>query len=210
VIRVAIAATSPTVRAGLGALLAGHPGFVVLETNARPGELADLADTVEADVVLLALEAGQPLPLPLALPPDGAGREPAIVVLGDEPADQWASRALRAGARGALPRTAGGDQIAAAVSAAAAGLVVRAAETTGALPRPTLLPATPPIQPLTAREIEVLGVLAEGLGNKAMALRLGISEHTIKTHVGSIYAKLGVSTRAEAIANAARLGLIML
>jgi DNA-binding NarL/FixJ family response regulator len=210
VIRVAIAASSPTVRAGLGALLAGHSGLVVLETLARPGELADLAETAEADVVILAIDPGEPLPLPLALPPDGAAREPAIVVLGDEPAERWASRALRAGARGALPRTAGGDQIAAAVTAAAAGLVVRPAEPAGAIPRPTLLPVAPPIQPLTGREIEVLAVLAEGVGNRAIAARLGISEHTIKTHVASIFSKLGVSTRAEAVASAARLGLIML
>ena len=209
-IRVAIAANSPTVRAGLGALLAGHAGFVVLETLARPGELADLAETTEADVVLLAVDPGEPLPLPLSLPPDGAGREPAIVVLGDEPAERWASRALRAGARGALPRTADGEQIAAAVTAAAAGLIVRPAEAGGALPRPALRPAAPPIQPLTGREIEVLALLAEGLGNRAIATRLGISEHTIKTHVGSIFSKLGVSTRAEAVASAARLGLIML
>jgi DNA-binding NarL/FixJ family response regulator len=191
-------------------MLAGHSGFTVLETLARPGTLADLVETIEADVVLLALEPGEPLPLPLALPPDGAGREPAIVVLGDEPAERWSSRALRAGARGALPRTASGEQIAAAVAAAAAGLVVRAAEPAGALPRPTLRAVAPPVQPLTAREIEVLAMLAEGLANKAIATRLSISEHTVKTHVGSIFSKLGVSTRAEAVASAARLGLIML
>ncbi len=209
-IRVVIAAASPAVRAGLGALLAAHSGFTVLETLARPGGLGHVLETVEADVVLLALEPGEPLPLPLAVQPDGAGREPAIVVLGDEPADAWASRALRAGARGALPRTAGGDQIAAAVSAVAAGLVVRTAEPAGALPLPALRPIAPPVQPLTAREVEVLAMLAEGLGNKAIAVRLGISDHTVKTHVGSIFGKLGVSTRAEAVASSARLGLIML
>jgi ATP/maltotriose-dependent transcriptional regulator MalT len=63
---------------------------------------------------------------------------------------------------------------------------------------------------LTGREVEILGLLAEGLGNKAIAGRLGISEHTVKTHVTSVFAKLAVSTRAEAVANAIRLGLIML
>jgi DNA-binding CsgD family transcriptional regulator len=66
------------------------------------------------------------------------------------------------------------------------------------------------VQPLTGREIEILGLLAEGLGNKAIAGRLGISEHTVKSHLTSVFAKLDVSTRAEAVASAARLGLIML
>jgi DNA-binding NarL/FixJ family response regulator len=73
-----------------------------------------------------------------------------------------------------------------------------------------VLRATVPAPGLTPREIEVLGMLAEGLGNKVIAARLGISDHTVKTHVAAIFGKLGVSTRAEAVASAARLGLIML
>lgn len=207
--RVVIAAAAPAVRAGLSALLSANPSFTVLETAARPGLLADLADTVEAEVLLVALEPGEPLPVPLALPPDRAGREPAVVVLGDDPPDAWAARAIRAGARGALSRTATGEQIAAAVAAAAAGLVVTPAESAPAL-RPAVHASTAPAQALSPREIEVTAMLAEGLGNKVIAARLGISEHTIKSHVASIFAKLGVSTRAEAVVSAARLGLIML
>ncbi len=207
--RVLITATSPTVRAGLGALLAGHANLTLLEAPGRPGLLADLAETVEADVVLLALEPGELLPLPLGLPPDLAGREPAVVVLGDDMAEGWIPRALRAGARGALPRTATGEQIAAAVTAAAAGLVVQPAALSPALARPTLNPIAP-APPLTPREVEVLAMLAEGLANKAIAGRLAISEHTVKTHVAAIFGKLGVSTRAEAVATAARMGMLML
>jgi DNA-binding NarL/FixJ family response regulator len=181
----------------------------VLEVYGRPARLAELAEAVEADVILLALEPGEPLPLPLGLPPDAAGREPAVVVLGDDQVDGWVQRALRAGARGALPRTATGEQIAAAVAAAAAGLVVMPAAAPAAATRPTLDPAVP-VQSLTPREVEVLAMLAEGLANRAIGERLAISEHTVKTHVGAIFAKLGVSTRAEAVAIAARLGLLML
>jgi DNA-binding CsgD family transcriptional regulator len=70
--------------------------------------------------------------------------------------------------------------------------------------------SAPPTQPLTPREIEVLGMLAEGLGNKTIARRLGISEHTVKFHVGSILAKLDASSRTEAVTLGARRGLIML
>jgi DNA-binding NarL/FixJ family response regulator len=209
VTRVLVAATSPTIRAGLRALLAAYSDLTVLEAPGRPGQLADLAETVEADVVLLALEPGEPLPLPLALPPDDAGREPAVVVMGDEPLEGWVQRALRAGARGVLPRGASAGQIAAAVSAAAAGLVVRPAMTWPAPARPTL-DAIAPAQSLTPRESEVLALLAEGLGNRAIAARMAISEHTVKSHVAAIFGKLGVSTRAEAVAIGVRSGMLML
>jgi DNA-binding CsgD family transcriptional regulator len=78
------------------------------------------------------------------------------------------------------------------------------------LPTPARAVPAPPAQPLTPREIEVLGMLAEGLGNKTIARRLGISEHTVKFHVGSILAKLDASSRTEAVTLGARRGLIML
>nr|WP_228035594.1 response regulator transcription factor [Oculatella sp. LEGE 06141] len=71
------------------------------------------------------------------------------------------------------------------------------------------LPASPS-QVLTPREIEVLGMLAEGLGNKAIAKRLSISEHTVKFHISSIFTKFGVSSRTEAVMLGARQGLILL
>jgi DNA-binding NarL/FixJ family response regulator len=67
-----------------------------------------------------------------------------------------------------------------------------------------------PAQALTVREIEVLGMLAEGLGNKAIALRLGISTHTAKFHVASILAKLGAGGRTEAVTIGMRRGLLMI
>lgn len=168
-------------------------------------------ETVEADVALLALEPGEAPILPPRVPSDETGRSPAIVVLGDEPAASWATRALRSGARGTLPRTATADQIVAAVLAAAAGLMVRQpAERNSPFHSVGSSIPTRSLQALTPREIEILALLAEGLGNKAIAARLGISDHTVKTHLTSVFAKLDVSTRAEAVASAARLGLIML
>ena len=68
----------------------------------------------------------------------------------------------------------------------------------------------PPGQELTPRELEVLQLLAEGLANKAIALQLDISEHTVKFHVNAILAKLGVQSRTQAVVRATRLGLIIL
>jgi DNA-binding NarL/FixJ family response regulator len=123
-----------------------------------------------------------------------------------------AADAVRRGAAAVLPRDASPEEILAAVTAADAGLVT--------LPRPTalsLLPAglslsrtsAPAAEPLTPREIEVLSLLAEGAGNKMIARRLGISEHTVKFHVGSILAKLDASSRTEAVTLGLRQGLIM-
>jgi DNA-binding CsgD family transcriptional regulator len=72
-------------------------------------------------------------------------------------------------------------------------------------------PTVPPlVEPLTPREGEVLALLVEGLSNRAIAARLGISEHTAKFHVGAVLGKLGAESRAEAVTLAARLGLVVL
>jgi DNA-binding NarL/FixJ family response regulator len=209
VTRVLLVASSPAVRAGLAALLSGHSGLIVLESGTTPGRVGSSLDLVEADVMVVALEPGEDPPLPLRARPDTAARLPGVVLLGDEPTSGWATRALRNGAQGALPRTATADQIVAAVLAVGAGLTVREAPDGNTLQTRTPLP-TEAHPALTGREVEILALLAEGLGNKTIAARLGISEHTVKTHVTSVFAKLGVSTRAEAVANAIRLGLIML
>jgi DNA-binding NarL/FixJ family response regulator len=210
VTRVLLVASSPAVRAGLAALLSGQPGLTVLESGTTPGRVSSSLDLLEADVMVLALEPGEDPPLPFRSQPDTAARVPSVLLLGDEPASAWATRALRNGALGVLPRTATADQIIAAVMAVAAGLTVREAED-GAVALHPRAPLPSQFHPLlTGRELEILGLLAEGLGNKIIAARLGISDHTVKTHVTSIFAKLEVSTRAEAVANAIRLGLLML
>jgi DNA-binding NarL/FixJ family response regulator len=104
--------------------------------------------------------------------------------------------AADAGQAGLLPRDASPAQIAAALRAVAAGLTVRA----GATPRPAfeaLGEGEPPL--LTPREIEVLAAIGNGGSNKAVARRLGISEHTVKFHVESLFRKLGAASRAEAV-----------
>lgn len=153
---------------------------------------------------------------------------PAAVLLVPDADDagHWAPAALRAGVRAVLPRTASAAEIALAVESAAAGLVVLHPEVAAALlaaavhadtvdhPAPSPRAALPDElasgPPLTPREIEVLGMLAEGLGNKQIAPRLGITEHTVKYHVASIFAKLGASSRTEAVMVGARRGLVML
>jgi DNA-binding NarL/FixJ family response regulator len=126
--------------------------------------------------------------------------------------------ALQAGASAVLPECADGDLLCTAIRAAAQGLVTLSAEFRDHLvdasgPRSALESDAedepPPIE-LTARELQVLRLLAEGESNKSIARRLGITPHTAKFHVASIVAKLGATGRTDAVAKAMRLGLVMI
>jgi DNA-binding NarL/FixJ family response regulator len=122
---------------------------------------------------------------------------------------EQAREALGGGARGVLSRERLDEQLLPAVRAAVLGLLVVDDAFGEAIVRP--LPAADPlVEPLTARETEVLQLLAEGLTNRRLGERLGISEHTAKFHVNAILGKLGARSRGEAIAQAARLGLLLL
>ena len=142
-------------------------------------------------------------------------------------ATAWAREALREGVvRALLPPAASAGEIIAAVEAVSAGLAALAPETLAALlspPAPNVeeplatpgagrpLPsAEPERDALTPREREVLEMLAEGLSNKEIAWRMNISEHTVKFHLASVFAKLDVSTRTEAVMQGLRRGLLMM
>lgn len=217
-----VVAASAVVRAGLEALVAADPGLTVVGAAADLHEATQRVEVARPDVVLLdyAREDGALVPGLHAL---GAGDHAAtVVVLTEDPAALWAAVALRSGVRAVLRREATAAAVVAAVVAAAAGLVVLHPESAAEMEfgvRETRARAAsgfgkdaPPIspQPLTAREGEVLHMLAEGLGNKTIARRLGISEHTVKFHVGSIFAKLGASSRTEAVTLGVRQGLVLL
>lgn len=135
-----------------------------------------------------------------------AASEPADVVLSDGSASAAGIPVVALGLTdgdfaGVLPDDVGPVQLDAALRAVAARLVVRLP----AAPRPgfAALPEEPAAA-LTPREVEVLAALAEGLGNKAVARRLGISPHTVKFHIESVFRKLGAGTRAEAVAKGLR------
>jgi len=184
--RVLIAASSPFARAGLEAALRAG------------GDVAIVANPEEADVIVTDIDS----------PDDDVARELPTVLLVANPHPMAVADALRTGARAVLSQDSTPAQIAAAIGAAAAGLVViqpAGGESWGANSRPTIVS-----EPLTPREIEVLGMMAEGLPNKAIAHRLGISDHTVKFHATSILSKLNAGSRTEAVMLGLRQGLIML
>ena len=112
---------------------------------------------------------------------------------------------LAAESAGLLPADAGPAQVDAALRAVAAGLLVRAP---GLPVGFAMLGEISPL--LTPREVEVLALVGEGYSNKAAARRLGISQHTVKFHLEAVFAKLGVRTRAEAVMEGLRQGLVEL
>lgn len=175
--------------------------------------LARRLQALRPDVVLLDLDGGRLDAVLAELPAPAAA---AVVVLADAPRRAGADRAIERGlVRAVLPRDATSGEILAAIEAVVAGLVVLHPDALVAAlaPRREARPAraaVDPAQPLTAREIEVLGMLAEGLGNKTIAVRLGISTHTAKFHVASILAKLGAGSRTEAVTIGMRRGLVVI
>jgi DNA-binding NarL/FixJ family response regulator len=209
VIRVLIVAPSAIARAGLVAIVRGDPRLDVAG-EATPGEAVAQVAALDPDVILEQrdqMTSGEP------------ARAPSVVLF-DEPRgsmvqamlDDVARVETRAGL-GILSRDATREEIVAALIAAAAGL--------SALQPRTLARASPrlsdggptdesPIESLTRRERDVLDQLARGATNRTIATRLSISEHTVKFHIGSILAKLGASSRTEAVTRGARLGLVML
>jgi DNA-binding NarL/FixJ family response regulator len=167
------------------------------------------------DVIVLDAGPESHLPVPMLLEQRPSGNTTPFVVLLDELDGAAGAGALRAGARAVLPRSAAPEAIRAAVRAAAAGLASLPAALAVALVDGTspdgagALVDTRDHIP-TPRERQVLTLLGEGLVNKEIAVRLGISEHTVKTHLAAIYEKLDASNRAEAVATGLRRGLIML
>ncbi len=208
-IRVLVIATSSVVRAGLSAMLTTDPNLTVVGSTSSLNALATEITELKPDVVLLDLSSN-----PLDL--EWEQQYPvAIIVIVDEIKHIDLEAALRAGVRGILLDVCTESEMIAAVEAVASGLVVLHPDTVE-----YLLPLQEssvrekvlanPVQALTGREIEVLEMLGSGLGNKAIAKSLNISEHTVKFHLSSIFQKLGVSTRTEAVSVGVRLGLIML
>jgi NarL family two-component system response regulator YdfI len=216
VTRVWVVAGPAVRRADLETVVAGDRAVEVVGRSASlASAVRDIADA-QPDVIVIQLDTFDVREL-AGLQATISGHAgfpfPAVVALANPRGMAGVARAVESGIRALLPLDASAAEIGGAIAAAVAGLVVLhpaflegMADVAPALRQPDATPATP----LTERELEVLALMAQGLANKEIAGSLGISEHTVKFHIGSIFNKLDVSSRTEAVAEGIRAGLVLL
>jgi two-component system, NarL family, response regulator YdfI len=210
VTRVFIVAAALRARRELSTLLDDAPDVEVVGTASSLEGAAE--EWEELDVLLIRDSGESASELFDSLEDNGLARQTAVLLLLEQATANRVNRAIQLGIRGVLPADVAPAQLLSAVSAVAQGLLVlqpgeqalAAASTQSRNGEPELF------EPLTPREKEVLQMLASGLGNKQIAARLKISEHTAKFHVASILGKLGASSRTEAVSLGLRRGLILL
>jgi DNA-binding NarL/FixJ family response regulator len=205
VIRILIADDHPVVRAGLRALLDAEDDLEVVGEAATPATAVELAADLSPELVLMDLQFGQ----------DTSGAEatrriraldaaPYVLVLTNYDSDGDILGAVEAGASGYLLKDAPPHDLIAAVRAAASGQSALAPAIAGRL---MARMRTPQVS-LSAREIEVLELVAAGAANGEVAARLHISEATVKSHLVHVFSKLGVASRTAAVSTARSLGML--
>jgi DNA-binding NarL/FixJ family response regulator len=203
--RVFVVAPTPTLRAGLRSMLAAveSTDLLVVGEAGASGPEPRLSD---ADVVLVA-EEDLPEETALSVSEDGTQ---ALLLLSEDEGAASRMRSLSLRGWGVVPPDAPSEELGAAVAAVAQGLTVLPKALAEQLLDEPAAAVEELSDPLTARESEVLDLLGHGLSNKMIARELHISEHTVKFHISTLYSKLGVSNRAEAVSQGARHGLISL
>jgi two-component system, NarL family, response regulator YdfI len=204
-IRIGVAATSAVRRARLESIVRSHAEFQLAGSFGAVASLASFVRRTELDVIVIDCDSIPDLFLePMS--------DAAIVLLTEVSDARSISRLLRSRVRAILSRESGPDEVLSAIYAAYDGLVMLStptAESLAAVFGDQLLEVEDELSDeITSRETDVLRMLAEGLVNKDIAARLGISEHTVKFHISSILDKLGASTRTEAVMLGIRRGLI--
>jgi DNA-binding NarL/FixJ family response regulator len=203
-IRILVADDHPVVRDGLVAMLGTQPDFEVVGQAATGREVLSQVAALGPDVVLLDLEMPE-MDGVEALQRLGQGNLAArVIVFTAFDSDERIVSAVQAGAQGYLLKGAPREEIFQAVRVVHAG---------GSLLQPVvasklLRQVSAGFEPLTPRELEVLGLVAQGLPNKEIAAHLTITVRTVKFYVSSIMAKLGAGNRTEAVAMATQRGLI--
>jgi DNA-binding NarL/FixJ family response regulator len=195
----------PVVRDGLRGMFAGDERFTVLGEAGNGHEALAVAGSVDPDVVLMDLRMPEMDGVSTIRALKERGSRARVLVLTTYDTDSDVLPAIKAGATGYLLKDTPREELFRAVTAAARGESVLSPAVAGRLMGSLRSPAK---EPLSQRELEVLGLIARGCSNRETAGRLFISEATVKTHLLHAYAKLGVRDRAAAVAAAFERGLL--
>jgi DNA-binding NarL/FixJ family response regulator len=209
-IHVVIADDHPVVRDGLSALLRSVPGIVPVGTASTGREAVRAAVTLHPHVLVLDIQMPDLTGIEAAREISRAAPGVAVVMLTMFEDDDSLFAAIRAGARGYVLKGAAPEQIVRAIRAVAAGEAVfgpTIARRVLTYLAAAVVSHDQSLTELTPREREVLNLIAQGLGNHAIAARLRLTTKTVSNHISAIYAKLGVADRAEAVTRARRAGL---
>jgi DNA-binding NarL/FixJ family response regulator len=207
-IQVLIVDDHSVVRRGLRMFLEDDPELAIAGEARDGAEAVTQAQALKPDVVLMDLL----MPVMDGITATGIIRselpDTEVIALTSVLEDASVVGAVQAGAIGYLLKATRSEELCRAIKAAAAGQVQLAPGAAARLAREVHGPESP--ESLTERETEVLRLLAEGLANKQIATELMISEHTVRTHVSSILAKLGMQSRTQAALYAAQIGVAKL
>ncbi|KOV61665.1 response regulator [Streptomyces sp. MMG1121] len=190
----------PVVRDGLRGMFESAPGFTVLGEATNGVEAVARATALDPDVILMDLRMPGGPGVDAIRELTGRGARAKVLVLTTYDTDSDTLPAIEAGATGYLLKDAPRDELFTAVRAAAEGRTVLSPAVASRLVHAVRAPRAPASEPLSAREREVLTLVARGTSNREIARELFISEATVKTHLTHLYAKLGVNDRAAAVA----------
>jgi DNA-binding NarL/FixJ family response regulator len=204
-IKLLIADDHPVVRDGLSGMFARDPDFEVLGEAGDGAEALALARELQPDVILMDLRMPGMDGVTAITELAKQGSAARVLVLTTYDTDTYVVPAIEAGATGYLLKDAPRDELLRAVRAAAAGESVLSPSVASRLVSRV---RTPESGPLTQREIEVLELVAAGNTNRETAVKLFISEATVKSHLLNLYLKLGVNDRAAAVAEGFKRGLL--
>ena len=212
-LRVLVVDDESLVRRGLVSILYAQPGISVVGEASDGAEAVSQARALDPDVVVMDVRMPRMDGIEATHRLQRSARPPAVLVLTTFDADEHVHAALRAGAGGFVLKDAPEEQLVAAVRAVRSGSWqadprvmhrLTAHVTAARRVRPS-----PLLDVLTAREVEVLRHLAQGISNEEVGRRLGIGEATVKTHVSRLLAKLGLVTRVQAVVLAYESGLVV-
>jgi DNA-binding NarL/FixJ family response regulator len=212
VIKIVIVDDHPVVREGIGAMLKREPDFVIVGEASNGKEAIEKAHELSPDVMLMDLRMPEIDGVEAITRIKAEKPEIKFIILTTYSDDEYIFRGIAAGARAYLLKDAPRDELFKAIRAVSRGeSLIQPVVASRLLDKlAELSKKSPSVDTLSEREVEVLNLMAKGVSNKDIADQLSITQSTVKTHITSIFQKLDVTTRTEAVTTALKRGIIQL